>query len=418
MKDDLGLDWYATDPPGTGGELKHRPEDFRVNEISDYSYGDTGRYAVLRVTLKGYETHEFARDLSNRLGISRKRVRWAGTKDSYAVTTQLYTVDTADDVTPDDLGGLSLSDADIDVVGCANHPISLGDLRGNEFTVRVRAPPRPGEAERITGELEEFGGAPNLFGGQRFGSRRPITHTVGYHILREDYEAAVDTYIAETTDAEPSETREARERYQSEGDPAEALDYYPRRLSFERALLNALVEGERPRMALENLSHNLRRMFVNAVQSQLFNVVLRERHEAGLAFDRAYEGDVVCFATDGAPDVDRSQRVTESNRDSVNRHVEAGRAYVTAPLIGSDTEFSDGRMGEIERRVAEEHGVSRELFDRDDEYGSEGTRRAITVDPDIDVRDVEGDLEFTFQLPKGSYATVVLREFLKDDAGG
>lgn len=410
---DLGLDWYATEPPGTGGELKQEPEDFRVREIGDYSYGDTGRYAVLRVTLRGYETHEFARDLSNRLGVSRKRVRWAGTKDSYAVTTQLYTVDTGDDVDQGDLADVDVSGADVEVVGRADHSIGLGDLSGNEFNVRIRKPPRPKEAARIVDELEDFGGAPNLFGRQRFGSRRPITHVVGRHVLEDDFEAAVETYLAASTEEEPEDTREARQRYQEEGDPKEALDYYPRHLSFERALLNALVEDEEPREALESLSHNLRRMFVNAVQSQLFNQVLRERHREGLRFDHAYPGDVVCFTTEGWPDVDRQQEVTESNLDSVNRHVEAGRAYVTAPLVGAESELSGGRQGEIERRLLGEHGLSPELFDRDDEYGSQGTRRPIAVAPEIDHRKVDGDLEFEFTLPKGSYATVVLREFLR-----
>lgn len=411
---DLGLDWYATDPPGAGGELKREPEDFRVRELGGFSYGDSGRYAVLQATLKGYETHEFARDLSNALGVSRKRVRWAGTKDSYAVTTQHFTVDTGDDLEDSDLEDVALSGADLETVGRADHPIGLGDLLGNEFTVRIRDPPRPEEAGRIADELEDFGGAPNLFGRQRFGSRRPITHVVGRHILRGDFEAAVETYIGASSAEEPDDTRKARERYRGDGDPNEALDYFPRHLSFERALLNAVVEGREPRDALDGLSHNLRRMFVNAVQSQLFNLILRERREAGMRFDRAYPGDFVCFGSDGWPDVDRLQEVTESNVDSVNRHVEAGRAYVTAPLVGAETELSGGRQGEIERRVLDDHEVDRDLFDRDDEYGSEGTRRPITVDPEIDHGALDDDLEFEFTLPKGSYATVVLREFLRD----
>ncbi|MFW5928844.1 MAG: tRNA pseudouridine(13) synthase TruD [Halobacteriota archaeon] len=408
---DVGLDWYVSDPPGAGGELKTRPEDFRVEEQSTFSYGDTGRYAVLRVTLRNRDTHRFARDLSNALGVSRRRVRWAGTKDRRAVTTQLYTVDVADE----DVGSIDVEGAEIELLGRADHSIGLGDLRGNRFEVVARDVERPGELERVDRELDERDGPANLYGSQRFGSRRPISHDVGRHVLRDDFEAAVEAYVGAPGAGEPTRTARARERYREQRDPKEALDYYPGHLGYEKALLNAVVAGDSHREAFGRLPHNLRRMFVNAVQSQAFNLVVRERYREGLGLRTAHEGDVVCFVSDGVPDVDRLQRVTESNVDAVQRHVDRGRAHVTAPLVGSDTELSEGEQGEIERDVLEDLGLEARDFDRDDEYGSRGSRRPIALDVDVE-RLVEDDVaRFEFALPSGSYATVVLREYLKND---
>jgi len=411
---DLGLDWCATDAPGVGGRLKERDEDFRVSERADFPYGEEGKHAVLRVTLRGYETHEFARDLSDALGASRRRVSWAGTKDKNAVTTQVFTVA---DVSRDEVDGVSVDGASVEYIGRSHHPVALGDLVGNEFEVRLRDADAPRNADAVADGIGEFGGVPNLFGSQRFGSRRPITHLVGERILDGDFAGAVDAYLVESFDGEPEATREARERLAEERDYRDALGYFPGYLGYERALLNAVVEGNDGREALEALPHNLRRMFVNAVQSRLFNVVLRERHEAGMRFDRAYPGDTVCFAEahDGTrvPDTSNTQRVTESNADAVNRHVDRGSAYVTAPLVGSGTEFAAGEQGEIERRVADRLGVSCEGFDRDDGYASEGTRRAILVDPELRYESDGDDVVFDFFLPRGSYATVVLREFTK-----
>ena len=49
------------------------------------------------------------------------------------------------------------------------------------------------------------------------------------------------------------------------------------------------------------LSINLRRLFVHAYQSYLFNMILSRRLAAGLPLDKAVEGDVVCFAKGGTP---------------------------------------------------------------------------------------------------------------------
>jgi len=410
---DLGLDWYATDAPGVGGRLKERDEDFRVVERADFPYADEGKHAVLRVTLRGYETHEFARDLSDALGASRKRVSWAGTKDKNAVTTQLFTVA---DVSRDETENVSLSGASIEYLGRSHQYVSLGDLLGNDFEVRLRDADAPDNADAVADGMDAFGGVPNLFGHQRFGSRRPVTHLVGERILDEDFRGAVDAYLVESFDAEPDPTRQARERLADERDYDAALNYFPDYLGYEKALLNALAEGKEGRDVLDALPHNLRRMFVNAVQSRVFNLVLRERHEAGLRFDRAYAGDVVCFSEGDevrVPDTSNTQRVTESNVDAVNRHVERGRAFVTAPLVGTETVFADCEQGEIERRVLDRVGVTRDDFDRDDEYASEGTRRAVLLDPDLSYERDGDDVLFVFFLPRGSYATVVLREFTK-----
>ena len=415
MKDvDLGLGWYATDSPGIGGVLKKRDEDFHVSERTDFPYGDEGKHAVARVTLRGYETHEFARDLSDALGASRKRVSWAGTKDKKAVTEQVFTVA---DVTREELEEVSVDGAAIEYLGRSHQSIALGDLIGNDFRVRVRDTEAPENADDIADEIDVFGGVPNLFGSQRFGSRRPVTHLVGERILDDDFAGAVDAYLVESFEDEPSRTREVRERLADERDYGEALEYFPGYLGYERALLNALAEGKEPRDVLDALPHNLRRMFVNAVQSRVFNLVLRERYEDGARFDRAYPGDVVCFAERHdnfrVPDTSDIQRVTESNVDAVNRHVERGRAFVTAPLVGAETEFAKGEQGERERRVLERAGVSPDDFDRDDEYASDGTRRAILVDSDLTHERDGDDVVFEFFLPRGSYATVVLREFTK-----
>lgn len=420
-----GIEWYASDADGVGGRLRDRPADFRVRERERFDVqspdADTGDYpwVVLRVSLHDQDTNDFARDLANQLGISRERVSWAGTKDKRAITTQLFSVRGVDPAAVPEAG------AEVEVLGRAGRGLQFGDLLGNEFEVVVREPAAPERAERVSEQLaDRFGGStgvPNFFGHQRFGSYRAITHEVGLAILRRDWEGAVMAYLGNPSEREPEQSRAAREFVQSTRDWARALNRFPRRLRYERAMLHALAGGEDApadfREALDTFPENLQRLFVNAAQSLVFNRILSQRLKAGLPFHEPVAGDVVAFADESAPedfplpDVDREQRVSEAQVPITARHCERGRAFVTAPLVGTETTLADGEPGEIERAVLDELGIEPADFDVPDPYHSTGTRRAVLVpvDPVIE----REPLTFTFTLPKGSYATVLLREYLK-----
>ncbi|PSQ19417.1 tRNA pseudouridine(13) synthase TruD [Halobacteriales archaeon QS_8_69_26] len=458
----VGMAWYVSDADGTGGRLRDRPVDFRVREVEAVDAepvdADPGGYphVVVRATLDGWDTNDFAAALSDALGISRERVSWAGTKDKHAVTTQLFSVRKVD---PDELRAVDLSGADLTVVGRTGRPVLFGDLAGNEFEVTVRDPDRPKAAEDVAAELAasadsggdpaavgdpEAGGTrgsggtdtedgsvrvavPNYFGQQRFGSRRPVTHEVGLAVARGDWEGAVMAYLGNPHEAEPEATREARAHVEETRDWRAAAGRFPGGLRYERSMCHALAESDDPadpdpadyRRALETVPSNLQRLFVHAAQSYAFNRILSERLERGLPLGRPVEGDVVCFADRSAPegfplpDTDRVQRVTGSRVDSVRRHCERGRAFVTAPLVGTGTDLADGEPGEIERSVLDDLDLEPADFDLPGEFGSSGDRRATLVATDLRIdRD---PLAFSFRLPRGSYATVLLREFLKAD---
>jgi tRNA pseudouridine13 synthase len=443
----VGMDYYVTDSPGVGGRLRETPEDFQVRELEAVEAepvdAETGAYphVLARVRLRGWDTNDFAGALSDRLGISRERVSWAGTKDKHAVTTQLFSVSKVD---PDALRAIDLDGADLDLVGRTGRPVLFGDLAGNAFEVTVRDPAHPERVDAVTADLRAFAdpdadandasgdrsngsdatvGVPNYFGQQRFGSKRPVTHEIGLAIARGDWKGAVLAYVGNPSEREPESTQEAR-RYAEETEDWEgALDRLPHRLGYERSMVHRLTEGDDSpedfRHALEAVPSNLQTLFVNAAQSYAFNRVLSERLERGLPFHEPVAGDVVCFADADAPDglalpdTDRTQRVTESRLRTVRRHCERGRAFVTAPLVGTETDLADGTPGEIERSVLDELGLSPGDFDRPEEFHSAGTRRAVMVRTDLAIdRD---PLSVSFALPKGSYATVVLREYLQAD---
>jgi tRNA pseudouridine13 synthase len=443
----VGMAWYASDVDGTGGRLRDRPEDFQVEEIEtldpDPLGTDPGSYPCLliRATLREWETTHFARRLADALDASRERVSWAGTKDRNAVTTQLFSVRNARPANLPDLAG-----AKIEPVGRLGRDLTFGDLAGNRFAIRVRDPDHPEQATAVTAALrandEGAGtddaptvGVPNYFGGQRFGSGRQVTHEVGLRLLRDDPRGAVLAYCGSPADAEPENTRAARafvdEQAGSETPRwGEAAERMPAPMGHERGMLSRLAErgvtsdspDEDWLWALSAVPSALRRLFINAAQSLAFNRIVSARMERGLPLAKPVAGDVVAFADRSGPagapprpDPDRLQRVGKERVEVVARHCRRGRAFITAPLVGTETAFGDGEPGEIEREVCSDLGVKPADFDLPEGFESSGTRRAVLVRTAVEVERVDGDYTLEFSLPSGSYATVLLREYLKGD---
>jgi len=415
----LGMDYYATESPGCKGVLRQNTKDFLVEEIYEERDYEGGRYLVIEVEKENWDTHHLIRDISRRLKISQRRFGWAGTKDKNAITRQRMSIINLNE---EALERVSFPGVNIKVLGKTNRAISLGDLLGNRFEVRMRdlAVNRELAAHRlakITEEIENLGGLPNYFGVQRFGETRPVTHKVGEALVRGDIKKAVFIYLAQPFPGEPETTRKVRTSLWESGDLAEALKDYPFRLRYERAMLNHLMEKEGDYAhAFDVLALNLKRLFVHAYQSYIFNKILSKRMAAELPLDRAVAGDVVCFTSQGIPDPKRLQVVDESNLQAVNRLASRGRAYVTLPLFGHQSNFSEYLPGEIEREVMEEEGVAFQDFkvESNPDLGSPGLRRSalLKVEPSCEIEEDESAL-LKFSLPPGSYATVVLREYMK-----
>lgn len=131
--------------------------------------------------------------------------------------------------------------------------------------------------------------------------------------------------------------------------------------------------------------------------------------------NQAIEGDVVCFSRQGLPNIGKLQTVTADNLEAVNRLARRSRAYVTLPLIGYESRLTSGVQGEIERKILGDEEVSLENFklSATKELSSPGSRRAafLRVLPQVRLEGRTAELEFF--LPPGSYATTILREYMK-----
>ncbi|MCQ2070234.1 MAG: tRNA pseudouridine(13) synthase TruD [archaeon] len=420
----IGMKYYFSESDGTGGRLKVSPDDFVVDEISIHPEpADGGKYTIAKVTARNWETNHMVRLMSRQLNMSRERISFAGTKDKRAVTSQLMSFECP----PEQLGKLNLKDLNVTDTYTSKRKIQIGDLIGNRFDIRVTGITKPkDEVESIVGEVaagvKKLGGFPNYFGVQRFGVMRPITHIVGEKIAKGDVEGAVMSYVCDPSVSASQDTKaaEMREKLRNVDEWPELINEMPETMSFEKTMVQYIVDKPGDWTgAIACMPTNLQMMFIHAYQSYLFNLMLSERIARDIPLNRPIVGDVVVpLDADGIPDHDKQVLTTSKNIDMVERQLKLKRAYVTIALFGSDTLLAEGEMGEIERKVISENHIEEKDFVLTSlpHCSSTGSRREI-VCPVKDLGYTIGDSTYnvSFSLPKGNYATCLMREFMKSE---
>jgi tRNA pseudouridine13 synthase len=419
---EIGIEVFYTSTKGTGGRLKVNYEDFIVDEVSIYpEKTENGKYAIAKITSTNWETNRLVRMISKNLGITRNKITFAGTKDKRAITSQLFSIEAPVEA----VQALSMHQVMVEDVYASKKHITIGDLIGNSFRIKLRNTELKGvemaaSVAQTSKDLEALGGFPNFFGVQRFGSIRPVTHLVGKHIVHGDFEKAVMMYIGNPNDEEDDSSRLPRQHLQETMDLETAMQEFPRTLTFERMLIGWLLRNPGDWSgAIRTLPPNLQMMFVHAYQSYLFNLMLSERIRKGIPLDRPIVGDVVLPADrTGYADHDKPVPVTRFNLDLVEKSVREHKAFVSGVLFGSESKFAEGEMGEIERKVVTTEGVQLQDFivPQIAECNSRGSRREL-VSPfkDLKVQCGEDNMDMSFILGKGCYATVMLREYMKSD---
>jgi tRNA pseudouridine13 synthase len=419
-----GIEQYLTKEPGIGGKLRFRPEDFIVKEKILYPpKKEHGRFIIAEVYSKNWETNTLVRELSKKLHISRKRINFAGTKDKRSCSNQLMSFY---NISKEELSSINIADVQINNIYYSEKSIKIGDLVGNTFKIVIRNLSKKinsKQIQTIISSILHHRGFPNFYGIQRFGAIRPITHIVGRQIIKGDFEKAVMTYIANPIIGENKETYNLRRELEKTLDFSSALASYPDYLNFEKAMLNKLVTNPDDFVgALNELPKNLLTLFVNAYQSYLFNKILSERIRRDIPINKAIVGDIILPVRKYSIDT-TGIKVTDFNINKVNKQVEKNKAYPSGLLFGSDSIFSQGKMGEIEQIIIENENIDHKDFviPKMPFLSSLGSRRPLlAVLPEIkctlskdEIQIGKQALTLDFDLQKGCYATSLLRELMK-----
>ena len=439
----LGIEVYATQTAGIGGVIRESVEDFMVEEVlvdgSKASVNGEGpkrvlgsnsqktRFLLCTLVKRNWDTFIATKNISKSLGIDQARVQFAGIKDAKAVTAQHITIE---NVSMEEAAKIEVKDLQVCPIGYVREMLSLFYLLGNNFVITIKSIEEP-EATikeniaKTVHELNEIGGVPNFFGHQRFGTTRPITHLVGKALVNGDVEGAALLFIAKPSDYEHPASRQARQDLQSTGDFKQAQENFPKQLRFERIMLNYIVNNPGDFVgAFQRLPLKLQALFVQAHQSYLFNRFLSGRIKHGLPLNEAVEGDyVVAVERSGLPLTTVAKIVTSESLSEVSSQIKAGQLRVALPIFGVKQKLSQGVMGQIEKEILEQEGISTQNLHFNELSvvgGKGGLRTAITPVKDFKLEkvlanedDTWSQAKVSFMLLRGSYATVVLREIMK-----
>ena len=267
---EIGISIYTTHYPSVKGKIKGNQNDFVVKEVLSEktinSFNNTEGHAVYLLKKSGLDTNHALSDIEKRYGLVLKSL---GLKDANAQTEQY--VYTYKKLKP--LAKIEGQKFSLQLIGFTSKPISKKQMLGNTFEIKI---------SNLSESLPSFTGDEkilNFFGYQRFGSRRPTTHLVGKSIVKGEYTKALDYILSFSSKYDSKKNNEIRKLISERKSESEIIDLVPHSMDIERNILKQLSNDKDPKNAIRAIPLTMRRFYIQAYQSFLFNKTLSHAYE-------------------------------------------------------------------------------------------------------------------------------------------
>ncbi len=383
-------------------KLKCRPKDFQVREITERRPNE-GAFALYRLRKWSLDTLEALHQIAQTCSVGPEQVHTGGMKDRHALTEQYLTIE----------GGPARSlrgrNWQLAYLGQTDRPFGPKDIAANRFWIVVRRLTRR-QAEAAKEELplvvEE--GVPNYFDRQRFGSLGRSGRFVAAPWCRGHYEQALWLALAdEGFHDRPQRREEKRFLREHWGQWSVCLPQMSSRHA-RRAIRHLAQHPGDFRRALARIDVRLRRLYLAAYQSFLWNRMLAEWLRRRCPARALHE---VSLGTDRVP-----------LYRSLPSRIVAQLAETALPLPSARLHIEPGPMQQFIEEVLAAEGVQlrdlRVKYPRDS-FFSTGTRPALfrpkqataAVHKD-DLYPQRRKLILQFELPPGCYATLVVKRLV------
>ena len=399
---ELGILYYQTKTKGIGGKIRASYEDFVVKEVNVLNtYTSEGKYAYYELIKKGVDTLTALMMISKRLKIPMRHIGYAGLKDAKALTYQLVSIPSKYKIPKH----ININNhVVLKFLGLGKFPLRKGMLQGNIFKLFIRDVSGMGIEDKLSNilhEINENGGLYPFYGHQRFGTIRPNTHVVGKLIVKRKWEEAVVEIVGHPHPKENLRVREARSVFEKTGKAEEALKLFPKKYVYERIILKHLIRKPGNYFyALRKLPKFIIQFYIEAYQSFIFNKYVSKRIELDVSPSIAIEGDMIV-------------RNSEFTIVHTRVKIDPLREKILLPLIGYKTLKLDRNLKEV---LKEENVSAKEFLVKELNVGVEGGfRKTPMIVRNLDYVVFGRNVFLSFFLNKGYYATIFLREIMKNE---
>ena len=388
------------------GKLKCQPDDFVVTEIISRK-ADSGPFGLYRLAKQGLGTPEALSIICRDWNLSQKQIAHAGLKDRHAVTSQYITIKNGP------RSNLTGYNFDLEYIGQTARPLTAQDISGNHFKIVVRKL-NQAVADEIVTRATTFqqSGVANYFDSQRFGSLGPSKEFIAAAWCRKDYERALWLALAEHNQHDNADERRQKEILRDNwGQWLQCKQLLDR--SHRRSIVTFLVDHpEKFKKAFGLVNQDLRRIYLSAFQSAVWNRMLAKVIEefAHSPTAELHIGD----ATVPVPLSLTEQQVTQIKS-------------IRLPLPSVRCKDLDSATKNRCEQAAAVYGfrlAEMKVHWPRDCFFARTNRQSLIFPENISAEIKHDDLHpqhscvnLLFNLPRGSYATMVIRQITEASTG-
>ena len=389
-------------------KLKRLPEDFQVEELTEFAVGagqgrGAGPFAFYRLSKRSIGTPEAVTEIARKWHVPRDRTSYGGLKDRHALTHQYLTIQ----------GGqprnLEQPDFELRYIGQAPRAFTPHEIAANRFCVVMRD--MSTEAIRFaTQAIEEVAtdGIPNYFDDQRFGSVGLSREFIGRAWCAGDYERALWLALADAHEfdrgTEVVQKKILRENWGNWIECKRLLDRSSRR-SIITFLADKPADHPDFRKAFALIQTDLRGLYLSAFQSAIWNrmlaVTLRERLPVEQLVDVPLKLGPAPFLRRLFPNQTEELRNLELPLPSARLHLEPGP---TLTLIEKVLKESGLELREMRVKFPRDS-----FFSRGERKACVSVGQVASAVADDDLYPGRHKLKLNFDLPRGAYATILVK---------
>jgi len=398
-----GMECYCTNFAGINGTIKENNEEFQVSEIIDYTFlkppyfssvqNNEHKFPLYLLEKHNIDSNHAVIEIKKQSGLKLKIM---GIKDAKAETSQYASCEQTKNLPK----YIITNKTKLTLLGFLRTPLSKSVLIGNSFQIKIKT-----SDNNIHPFLLELNKIANFYGLQRFGSERMVTHLVGKALLERNYNKAIEYLLSYTSKYDSKFSKEIRERSRDPKNYHKLIQILPKGMDLERLILHTLVKGKDSVAVIRYIPINIRRLFVQAYQSYIFNKCLSNALLSNEDIQKCKDGDL-CFEIEKPLVFGRIRKFREGV-DSNNDVAPAIR------LVGYNYQPGKNRFDHITKRILADENISPTAFylkDLQELSLQMGFRQTSLFCSEFSYF---GMLELLFKLPKGSYATTLLRELIK-----